>query len=147
MPVTAAILAVYGWAVITRIAKYRAASDLYNSAILLLEQLESDGVDAWSGDPKRLDEYTEQKLLFKITAFEQRVRLIRKFYNRREDNDSHIEENISALRKYLTIDAYSMPCEKFRKNENHRITSEMICSLLESNYEYINKNPWLPWPQ
>ena len=143
------ILAVYGWAVIARIAKYRAASDLYNSAILLLEQLESDGEKAWSDNPNALDEYTERKLSSKIASFEQRIYLIQKFYNKHEDDNSRIKENIHVLHKYLTADMRSEPHieYEYRKRENQLIISEMTYSLLESSHEYINKNPLLPWLQ
>ncbi len=92
-------LAVYGWYVVTRIAQYRAASDLYHSAISILEQLEKDGIAAWADGPGKLDEYTELKLKARLAAVEQRFNLLKKHYDGTE-----FDKAIADLRRCLTID-------------------------------------------
>ena len=134
-PIIFVLLAIYGWYVVTRIAQYRAASDLYYSAIAMLEQIEKDGIEAWIHGPQGLDEYTELKLKTKITAVEQRFRLLRKHYD-----GADFTENIADLRRYLTMDNFPAS----RSTEIHRLVADMITRLLEENYAYINRSPLVP---
>jgi len=145
MPIVALALAVYGWHLITQLAKRREAYDLYTSAQSLLEQLDADGRRAWKNHPQSLDDYTEQKLLSKTSALEQRLELLRKHYGYPADASKITNQQLSDLRKLLTAapDLLSGE-ERDRTIAIHRLTAEMVSILLEQNYAYISKSPW--WP-
>ena len=135
-------LAVYGWLVIAQIAKQRAAHDLYCSVISFLEQLEIDGKQAWWNNPVSLDEYTEIKLVSKITFIEQRIGLIKRFYSESNETSMVTEEAIAELRSCLTISTNQFDKKISRKKEILQRINGMIGILLEENYAYINKAPW-----
>lgn len=106
----------------------------------ILEQTERDGIEAWADDSlEKLDEYTELKLKTKITAIEQRLDLLRKFYDGAE-----FTEDIAKLRWCLTIDQAPQAPRVPHKREIHYLIANMIAKLLEKNYAYINQKPW--WP-
>ena len=138
------LLAIYGWRLITRLARRREAYDLYCSILSLLEQLDADGQRAWESCTDFLDEYTELKLLSKIADVEQRLRLIDKHYS--PGIPSKITStDILELRRLLTTTSDLVPPEELRSVAIHRLTTTMISILLEENYQYITKNPWCPF--
>jgi len=144
-PIVALALAAYGWHLVTQLAKRREAYDLYASAQSLLEQLDADGRRAWKSHPQFLDDYTEQKLLSKTIALEQRLELLRKHYGHPANVPEITNQQMFDLRKLLTAapDLLSGE-ERDRTIAIHRLTAEMVSILLEQNYAYINKSPW--WP-
>jgi len=144
-PIVAFALAAYGWHLVTQLAKRREAYDLYASAQSLLEQLDADGRHAWKNHPQFLDNYTEQKLLSKTIALEQRLELLRKHYGYPANVPEITNQQMFDLRKLLTAapDLLSGE-ERDRTIAIHRLTAEMVSILLEQNYAYINKSP--RWP-
>ena len=140
MPVVAFGLAAYGWHLITQLAKRREAHDLYGSVLSLLEQLDADGQQAWSGGRGPLDGYTERKFLSKIMAIEQRLGLIHKHYYP-ADPHGVANKQLRTLREYITAYPLENPPEKSRTVAIHALIADMVGNLLEENYAYINKHP------
>jgi len=144
-PIVAISLAGYGWHLLRQLARRREAYDLYTASQSLLEQLDADGRHAWENHPQFLNDYTEQKLLSKTSAIEQRLELLRKYYGYPVDAPKITNKQLSDLRKLLTTAPDLLPREKRdRTIAIHRITVEMVSILLEQNYAYINKSSWQP---
>lgn len=142
-PIVALALATYGWRLITQLAKRREAYDLYTSAQSLLEQLDTDGRCAWKNPSQPLNDYTEQKLLSKTIALEQRLELLRKHYGYPADAPKITNQQLSNLRKLLTAAPDLLSGDvRDRTIAVHRLTTQMVSILLEQNYAYINKSPW-----
>ncbi|MDA8002328.1 MAG: hypothetical protein MPL62_13695 [Alphaproteobacteria bacterium] len=140
----AASTAVYGWFLFVRLAKNRQAHDLYSSSIALLQELETEGIAAWSNGKRSLDEYTELKLTSRISGVEQRLALISKYYNEKQKDESHeITSQIWELRARITQTADHFPSEEDRRIDIHRLTNNMVSELLAENHEHINKHFWL----
>ena len=148
----ALLLAVYGWFLITRLAKRREAYDLYSSVLSLLEQLDTDGRRAWKNRPEFLDEYTERKLLSKTAFLEQRLELIWKHYSLPTVQTEVTTDALSDLRILLTAPPNSLTLKESRSKESrsvaiNHLTSTLTRILLEENYTYINQPRWwLPTP-
>ncbi|MGI9311417.1 MAG: hypothetical protein ACR2P7_07790 [bacterium] len=145
-PIVAILLAIYGWLLITRLAKRREAYDLYSSIIVLLEQIEADGEGAWKTAQGVLDAYTVLRLLAKLAAVEHRVRLIRAHYNQpaRLAKPAVSTEEITELRNLLTTpDALMHDRGEARIIAIHSITTNLVADLLEESYEHINKRRWM----
>ena len=139
----AIVLTLCGWRLITRLTKRREAYDLCSSVQSLLEQLDADGRHAWEGQSDTLDEYTERKLLSKIAAVEQRLGLIRKHYYP-ADPSGITDEQLLYLRQLLTADSRLISPKEPRTVAIHGLITDMVGSLLEENYAYINESPWRP---
>ena len=137
MPIVAVAIAGYGWWLVNRLAKSREASDLYNSAILLLEQLRRDGKEAWSGNVTELDVHTELQIVSKLAAIEQRIGLVSKYYDARFRLEDAFTGQILKLRRYLTIASDRLSAGTLRDMEILRLTSAIISSLLVDSYSYV----------
>ena len=137
MPAIAVVIASYGWWLVNRLAKSREASDLYSSAILLLEQLRKDGKEAWSDNVSELDEYTQLQIVSKLTAIEQRIRLVSKYYDSRFRRKTSFTAQIFKLRRYLTIASDRLSANTPHDTEVLRFTSAIISSLLDDSYSYV----------
>lgn len=140
-------LAVYGWRLITQLAKRREAYDLYCSIILLVEQLETDSIKVWIDRLDDLDEYTELKLLSKLVIVELKLQFIQQHYRFQRTPEVTIIDSsqIANLRSYLTKPPDSVLDEQTRFTYVHRLTATMVKDLLEACYEGINKRRWLPF--
>ena len=138
-PVIATILAGYGWWLIVQHAKYREASELYASIILLLEQLATEGKNAWEKNPTKLDQHAELKFLLLLEAVEQRLRIIRSHYSNLGKSKLPSQEQIWRLRHFLTAVPLKFETEISRSNGILRLTYIMISYLLDENYRYVGK--------
>ena len=137
MPIIAVTIAGYGWWLVNRLAMSREASDLYSSAILLLEQLRRDGKEAWSGNVRELDVHTELQIVSKLADIEQRIGLVSKFYDSRFRRENDFTGQILRLRRYLTIASDRLSANTLRDMEILRLTSAIISSLLNDSYSYV----------
>lgn len=138
MPIIAAVtIAGYGWWLVNRLAMSREASDLYSSAILLLEQLRRDGQEAWNGSVRELDVHTELQIVSKLAAIEQRIELVSKYYDSRFPRANDFTGQILRLRRYLTIASDRLSENTLRDMEILRLTSAIISSLLDDSYSYV----------
>ena len=145
MPIIAILLAFYGWYLITQLAKRREAYELYSSVVSLLEKLDTDAKRAWKHNPASLDEYTEWKLVSKRDDVERRLELIKKYYSRPSKPAKITTRQLSKLRILLTTTSDLVPSEEPRNVAIHRLTADMIHTLLDESYEYINRPIWWPF--
>ena len=136
------LLALYGWLVITRIAKRREAYDLCMSIIALSERTEQMAADAWKEQEKRLDrhadlgQYTEKRLTTLISEIELRLDgFLHRYYHSTDIS----RKKIRYLRQLAIAPRELLGDIDSRELELHTEVSEIIADLLKANYEYMNR--------
>jgi len=135
-PITAFLLAGFGWWLITQLAKNRDLADLCNASLSSVEKLANKANQAWEGNPEKLSEEAVFPIQIERVAIELRRNIIQQYY---PEKIKPVDTNqLARLNWYATADEDQLPRDqsKSRKAMISSLTQEIMSSLLEYGPAY-----------